>query len=104
MDFDRYLKGIEDGTLDWQRHLVPQVTYVIDAEGKLLVDEILPFESLNSAFCDMYERRHGKRPKLRKANASADRSDYRTFYDDAGIEIIANAYRRDIERFGYRFD
>ena len=42
--------------------------------------------------------------QLPAVNVSADRSDYRAFYDEESRKLVAEKYRDDIETFGYQFD
>ena len=50
---------------DAARHLVPQARYVMDAEGRLLVDQIIKFESLDSTLGETWRRVFGSdRPRV----------------------------------------
>jgi Sulfotransferase family len=87
-----------------QRHVEPQKLFLYGDDGKLLVDRVLRFESLADEFAEVSGRIFGRREALPQRNVSRDRSDYRTFYDERTMEMVAAAYRDDIETFGYRFD
>jgi hypothetical protein len=38
------------------------------------------------------------------SNVSGSRIDYRSYYDDALLNIVGDFYARDIDLFGYEFD
>ncbi len=78
----------------------PQTDYVTDTEGNLRSD-ILRFESLDAEARDYF----GLTSEVRKRNrTSNEKSDYRSAYTPATIQIIADWYASDIEMFGFDFD
>lgn len=82
-----------------------QIHYIEDYEGRLLVDFIGRFERLHADFEEAC--RLGGIPQItlpHKRHSKERKKDYRTYYDDVTIELVANHYARDIERFGYSFD
>ena len=86
---------------DIPKMFMPQIDWITDENGNILVDEIIRFENLESEFNDVLEKL-GKNvilPHVKKSN----RGNYREYYDAGTIEIVRNWFQRDIERFGYQF-
>ena len=81
---------------------MPQWNWITDKDGTVLVDFIGRFENLQQDFNTVCLQ-IGKRVILPHRNKSK-RSDYRTYYHDASIEIIGQWFKDDIEPFGYAFD
>ncbi|MEO0741389.1 MAG: sulfotransferase, partial [Bacteroidota bacterium] len=68
----------------------------------LLVDYTMRFENLHKSFEEV-ARRLGKDVQLPHLKKSK-RRDYRTYYDDATIDLVADFYAVDLEAFGYTFE
>ncbi|WP_269584568.1 sulfotransferase family 2 domain-containing protein [Roseibium sp. Sym1] len=87
----------------WHRAVAgwyPQQDYVLDEEGRLAAD-ILRQENL-SAEMQTYL---GFTGELKRRNISTrSRADYRDLYTDRTIQIVADWYAADIDRFGFDFD
>jgi hypothetical protein len=82
-----------------------QSDYVIDLHGNSLADFIGRYEFLGEDFeraCRLIGIRAPRLPHAREAKDR--RKDYRTYYDDVTAMLVADHYRQDIERFGFRFD
>jgi len=78
----------------------PQSDYVTDEAGELRVD-MLRFEHL----ADEAVRYFGISAPVRKRNVTAREAfDYRSVYTPKTVQIVADWYREDIERFGFDFD
>ncbi len=79
-----------------------------DAEGRLLVDEVLRYESLNEELGRVFARLgapfDGDLGVRAKSGYRSDRRPYQEVYDDQQREVIARAFAREIEMFGYRFE
>ena len=108
---------------DKYRHVMPQYDMLHDAEGRLLVDFVGRFESLQSDFDRVCERLGIDESRLPHRNPSDKKSrdlrrrvrnwiyfngenGYRgpdDFYDDQTREAVARYSRRDIETFGYDY-
>lgn len=86
---------------DIPKMFMPQLDWITDHEGKILVDFICRFENLNNDFSVVCENL-GKNATLPHINSSKH-GNYREYYDDDTIEIIAKSFSRDIEKFGYKF-
>jgi hypothetical protein len=112
---------------DWDdkyRHVMPQYDMLHDNNGKLLVDFVGRFESLQEDFdkvCDHlgieesqlpHRNRSDKKSRDLKrktrnwmfANGENQLRSLADFYDDETREAVAEFYRKDIEAFGYEFD
>jgi hypothetical protein len=83
----------------------PQMEYLCDLQGNLLVDDLIRFENLHDDYERVVKRIGLKRapvlPHKRKGNR---KSDYRSYYDDATAALVADWYTADLRAFGYRFD
>jgi len=97
-DFDEYIRWrvAED------RHL--QLEFVNDpADGRRIVDYVGRIETVDDDFAEIC-RRAGLPPiQLPHTNRSRHR-DYRSYYSDESRELVARAFKDDIEAFGYTFD
>jgi hypothetical protein len=96
-DFDEYIR--------WRvaEELRLQQAFVTDAAGDLIVDYVGHLETLDDDLDRICERVGIPPISLPHANRSAHK-DYRSYYTDETRELVAQAYRPDIERFGYTFD
>lgn len=81
-----------------------QSDYLIDLHGHNLANFVGRYEFLNEDFAEACRLIGIACPKLPHARRATDRKDYRGYYDDATAQRVAEYYRADIERFGYRFD
>lgn len=79
----------------------PQVEWLKDNDGKISIDFVGKFESINEDF-NHIKNAIGLDAELPHLNASS-RTDYRSYYDDETRKLIEHWYREDIERFGYTF-
>jgi hypothetical protein len=81
-----------------------QSDYVVDLEGRVIVDFVGRYENLADDY-DYVQRRIGLMPRpLPRLRAASDREDYRRYYTDETAELVMRHYGMDIERFGYRFE
>ncbi len=81
-----------------------QHEYLINLRGEVIVDFIGRYERLQADFDTICERigiAPFALPHLRK---SSEREDYRGYYTDELVDLVARHYRRDIEILGYRFE
>lgn len=81
---------------------VRQLPFLVDARGELIVDFVGRFESLQAEFLHVC-RTIGICARLPHRKPSPP-YDYRTYYSDALIELLADHVREEIARFGYTFD
>ncbi|MDO6564785.1 sulfotransferase family 2 domain-containing protein [Amphritea sp. 1_MG-2023] len=114
----------EDSYCDYSRHIIPQSDYLYDESGKLIVDYVGRFETLQDDFykiCQAIGFDNNVIPHINKSGLKKfrhkikrqigltksfqkDFKDYRAFFDDDTASIVENMYRKDIENFGYCFD
>lgn len=100
--FDAYLRWelARTGRKGGMRH---QADYVLGPDENLIVNFVGYFERLEEDFAEIC-RRIGITAALPPPKAHAPRKDYRSFYNDKTRDMVAKAYARDIELFGYTFD
>jgi hypothetical protein len=107
--FEEFIRWKLDPERPYQFHvdtsIQSQLDYLIDLEGKLLVDFIGHYENLSEDFTEICHRigmPHLSLPHKRKAS---DRNkDYRSYYSDPLAQQVGDYFKRDIEALGYRFD
>jgi hypothetical protein len=91
--------------LDWRvnEDLKLQSDFILSDDGKMLVDYVGRLESINQDFSEICESigldKDYVIPRLNRSN----HSEYRKYYDSESKQIIQQAFRKDIEIFGYSF-
>ena len=131
VDFKTYLfKHLPPpGWTDAYRHIIPQHDFLYDEAGRLLVDFVGRYESLQADFdrvCarlgiplaplprvnrSLDEARPNTlrklRKRLRRAIWSWERKhtfpDYTEYYDEESREFVGRLFRKDVESFNYAF-
>ena len=105
--FEDFLRRKLDPERPWQYHLDTSVEsqshYIIDLQGRQIIDFIGRYETLQEDFdhiCDRIGITPITLPHRRKAS---DRADYRGYYDDSTRRLVAEHFAPDIERLGYEF-
>lgn len=78
----------------------PQHRMLVDRNGRLALDHVGRYESLQGSFDAICETLALPPVTLQHENASAHRG-YAAYYDDALRTVVAEAYRGDFELFGY---
>jgi len=99
-DFNDFCNNLDGVELD--SHFDGQISYLIDYEENMLVNYIGRFESIDkdlALICDKVGLSIVQLPHYRKS----DHMSYRTYYDDASIEIVAKKYLSDVHAFKYHF-
>lgn len=96
MTFDEYIRW----RVDEDVHL--QKDFVCDRHGNQLVDFVGRLENLRDDFAFVCDR-IGITVELPHENASRHDA-WRSYYTDETAALIADAYRDDIETFGYSFE
>ena len=85
----------------------PQLSWITDANGEIMVDYIGRYETLNQDW-EIIKPRLFPAPReggvLPHINKSPREHDYRSYYSDETVDIVKNFYIRDIEYFGYKFE
>lgn len=102
-DWVKMTYGEEKNTFYYNnpRSFQPQVDWLKDIEGKISMDFIGKFESINKDFNHIRDV-IGLDATLPHLNAS-NRVSYQSYYDDETRDIVAHWFREDIEEFGYSF-
>lgn len=81
----------------------PQVSFLHDSTGELLVDYVGRFETFAASVFHVLEA-IGVEAKTIPHTQKSQRGEYATYYDDESRELIAGIYKQDIEAFGYSFE
>lgn len=108
-DFEGFLRWKLDPERPYQYHIDTSIElqsdYVVDLQGKLIVDYIGRYEQLHEDFATICARIGIPVPELPHKRAATDRKkDFRSYYNDETAELVAQRFARDIELFGYTFD
>jgi hypothetical protein len=108
-DFEGFLRWKLDPERPYQYHvdtsIERQSDYLIDLQGRVVVDFIGRYERLEADFAEACRRIGIPPPALPHRRQSADRArDFRGYYTAETAELVAHYFRRDIEILGYRFD
>jgi hypothetical protein len=93
--------GPEPPRIFRQVHMRPQVDWLCDESGRVMVDYLGRFESIESAYVDLGRRFGVTLPVPSHENKSQHRR-YETYYDEKLRSVVARAYRADFERLGYQ--
>lgn len=80
----------------------PQSDWLVDSQGKLIVDFIGRFENMQEDY-EKLSRQLGSKTKSLMHLNKTEREDYLDYYDDECREIVASFYQGDLERFDYQF-
>ena len=84
-------------------YFIPMCDFVLDGEGRQLVNYIGRFEQREELMLVLKEKTGVDFSGLRRAEVLGQPGDYKKAYCNKGVEIIARIYRDDVERFGYDF-
>ncbi|MEW6676313.1 MAG: sulfotransferase family 2 domain-containing protein [Pseudomonadota bacterium] len=107
--FAEFLRWKLDPERPYQFHIDTSIErqsdYLIDLRGKLIVDFVGRYERLQEDF-DTACQRIGIPPiALPHRRQATDRNkDYRSYYDDSLVDLVARHFQDDVARFGYSFD
>lgn len=105
-EFDVFVKHCENRVRGSRRgiywiHAQPQISFVTNKRGDVIVDDIFKFEELDKAVESINEQLNISL-KLKKHNTSKH-NNYREYYNEETRKMIHNLYREDIETFRYMF-
>jgi chondroitin 4-sulfotransferase 11 len=87
---------------DQPKMFMPQLNWVADEHGKLMVDMIGRYEMLAQDFARVCESL-GRRAQLPHLKRSTNR-DHRKLYDTETIEVVGRWFDADVRAFGYAFE
>jgi hypothetical protein len=99
----RFLKQRFDTDFsDRARHLVPQVRYVTDGQGNMLVDHIIKFENMGAQFEELSERIFGTRRALPHRNKTKTDNKARKLQLRKRVQLDAyRLFKADFDAFDY---
>ena len=81
---------------------LPQMDWLSDGQGRLLVRDLLRFENLEWDWGHFAEK-YALPVRLPRRNASKRRRSYRPYYSTETRNLVGDYYREDLEAFGYDF-
>lgn len=82
----------------------PQTDWILDENGKLMVDWVGRFENLNQDHKKVMKKIGIENPpKLSHSRKSRNDRNYKKYYDEETKRIVDEIYKKDIEMFGYKF-
>jgi hypothetical protein len=103
-DFETFLRYKLDPARPYQYHLDTSIElqsdYLVDLHGKVLVDFIGRFETLNDDFITICQRIGVKPPALEHKRQAKDRGGYQKYYTPETAELVAEHFAADIAMFG----
>jgi len=88
------------------RYYEPNDLFYFDPSGSVGLDFLIRYEDLQNdytAVCERIGLPTSALPSLKTKTRHARRH-YSTYYDDQTRELVAQAYHRHVEHFGYRFE
>lgn len=88
---------------DLPHPFLPQFDWISDSRDNVLVDFVGRFENLQQDF-DVVCERIGRPVVVLPHSNPTKHEDYRHYYKDKDVDVIAHWYKKDIEHFGYTFD
>jgi len=98
---DFVMNGLNKNMIYQVTHLIPQYEYLCDWKGKVLVDFVGRFESLDRDVKKL-SKILSKEIKLSHLNKSS-KLDYTDVYTDEMIKKVKNIYKNDLRIFNYSF-
>jgi len=96
MSFEEYIEWRVQEDLELQKR------FIVDDDDEILADFVGKFENLATDFEYVLDFLKIPSKNLPKLNTTK-RGDYRNYYNDRTRRIVEEAFKRDIELFGYEF-
>ena len=82
-----------------------QMDFLCDMHGKVLIDDFVRFEWLQEDYLRIADKIGLKKPPVLPHKRKGKRkADYREYYDDETMSLVAGRYQADIDHFNYEFD
>lgn len=108
-DFEGFLRWKLNPERPYQYHIDTSIElqsdYVVDLQGRLIVDFVGKYERLIEDYKEICQRIGLPAKQLPHKRKSQDRKkSFRAYYTDETAEMVARHFAQDIERFGYTFD
>lgn len=101
--FDRFVKEwVNSENIHKHLHFKPQHDFICDDNGRILLDYLAYFETLEKDFKYICEKLNIN-AQLGRHNANPGAS-YLEAYDEESRQIVSDAYADDIKLFGYNFE
>ena len=102
LTFSQFISDVKDHCWDHPEHGIrcryyPQVNYLYDGEGNLMVDKVFRFED-RQEIDDFIFKTSGK--KVIKRNRSTH-DHYLSYYTRETLEVAQTLYKEDFDTFGY---
>jgi hypothetical protein len=106
-DFKEFVRWKLDPERPYQYHIDTsielQTDYLKDLDGTILVDFIGKYENLQDDYEEVCRKIGIQARQLPHKRKAADRTDYRTYYDEKTSQLIMDHFQQDIEAFDYSF-
>ncbi len=107
-NFKDFMKFKLDPDRPYQYHVDTSIElqsdYLVDLHGNIITNFIGRYENLHGDFSHACEK-IGIKTALPEKRISRDRKkDFRSYYDDETIEMVALHFKQDIERLNYKFE
>lgn len=84
-------------------HKRPQIDYLRDKSGKIVIDNIIYFENLNNEFLQFKNKYNIKALDLPHIGKQKRKLSYQKYYCDESKEIVETLFKEDIDQFNYTF-
>jgi hypothetical protein len=105
VDLNDFVLNFNWGVVDKKfNHLTPQIKWITDEDGRIMVDHVSSYENFNVEvryLCSKMGLVVEDIPRNRKSTNS--KFNYRELYADESKNVVERVYREDIEKFGYNF-
>ena len=82
---------------------IPQLDWLRDKNGKMLVNFVARHENLQDDFNTICDKIGVARRILPHNNASKRDKDYRSYYDQKSKKLVGDFFRKEIKRFSYKY-
>lgn len=107
-DFNEFMRWKFDPERPYQYHidtsLSLQSDYLVDLHGNNQMDFIGRYENLEDDFAKVCRHIKVNLVLPHKRRAKEREKDYRSYYTDDTVELVAKYFTRDIEMLGYGFE
>lgn len=88
-----------------RKHLLPQMEWLTDKNGNIIVDFIGRFDNIRADFDTIRDKlKVDKTYALGNILWLKDKPPCYAFYNDECIQIVEDIYEKDIDNFGYRYE
>lgn len=86
------------------RHVMPQLDYLVDDKGEMILDFVGKFESITEDFAKVCQDLGIHDKPLPHKNSGKKRQHYSEYYTPAAQKRVAEMYAKEIEMFGYSYE